>query len=269
MLVAKGPGPWNFCFAGGCALNIKWNSALRSLPLVAEMWVPPFPNDSGSAIGAAVLGRSWDDASPALSWHVRLGPQLGPAPMASAEWTAVPCGPQELARLLADTGEPVVVLEGRADLGPRSLGARSILAAATDPQMKDTLNRLKDREHFRPVAPVCLEAHASEVFDPGTPDPFMLYEHMVRDDWRSKVPAIVHLDGTARLQTVSESDNAFLAAVLEEYFRLTGIPVLCNTSANLKGCGFFPDVRSAMDWGGVGLVWSAGVLYRQVPRGSA
>ncbi|HEU5110711.1 MAG TPA: carbamoyltransferase N-terminal domain-containing protein [Micromonosporaceae bacterium] len=263
----KGDGPWNLCVAGGCALNIKWNSALRAHPTIREMWVPPFPDDSGSAVGTACLEHFRAGGLRAVRWDVRSGPPLvaGAAPEG---WSARPCRPEELAGVLHRAGEPVVVLNGRAELGPRALGARSILAPAVDPAMKDTLNRIKQREGFRPVAPICLTEYAPDVFDPGTPDPYMLFEHRVRPDWLDRVPAIVHLDGTARLQTVSAADDPDLAAVLRGYHDLTGIPVLCNTSANHNGRGFFPDVASAAAWGGVDRIWSEGVLYER-RRGDA
>jgi carbamoyltransferase len=153
---------------------------------------------------------------------------------------------------------------GRAELGPRALGARSIIAPATNPGMKDLLNDIKHRENYRPVAPICLEEHAPEIFDPGTPDPYMLFEHRVRPDWVQRVPAILHLDGTARLQTVSPADDPVLATILGEYYKRSGIPVLCNTSANYHGKGFFPDAVSAMNWGGVDHVWVNGVLHQRI-----
>jgi carbamoyltransferase len=259
----KGDEPWNLCFAGGCALNIKWNSALRSHPMIRAMWVPPFPDDSGSAIGTACAHLGSQGGLMAIDWGVRLGPSLRNTAEVPHGWTVTRCTPAELAGIIHRTGRPVVVLQGAAELGPRALGARSILAPAVDPRMKDRLNEVKHREHYRPVAPVCLVEHAPELFDPGTPDPYMLFEHRMRPEWASRIPAIVHLDGTARLQTVSESDDPCLTAILREYYRLSGIPVLCNTSANLRGSGFFPDVASAAEWGGLDRIWSDGMLYRR------
>ncbi|MEU6125293.1 carbamoyltransferase N-terminal domain-containing protein [Streptomyces sp. NPDC047123] len=263
VLAARGEGPWNLCFAGGCALNIKWNSALRAAPAFHDVWVPPFPNDSGSAIGAAVLGRAQHTGLTALDWNPRLGPALTPSPELPAGWSASPCTPQELAEILHETGEPVVVLHGRAELGPRALGGRSILAAPVSATMKDELNRVKDREPYRPVAPICLEEEAPKIFSPGTPDPHMLFDHDVRPDWVERIPAVIHLDGTARLQTVGRGDDDLLFTVLSAYHRLSGVPVLCNTSANLNGHGFFPDVASAARWGRVSRIWSDGTLHRR------
>ncbi|UJW29929.1 nodulation protein NodU [Saccharothrix sp. AJ9571] len=261
----KGDGPWNLCFAGGCALNIKWNSALRAHPAIKAMWVPPFPDDSGSAIGTAALhfGNAAGGLQ-AIEWDTRMGPDLLRTPHTPAGWTVEPCRPEELARLLHRSGKPAVLLRGRAELGPRALGGRSIIAPAVDPRMKAVLNDAKQREHYRPVAPICLTEHAPEIFDPGTPDPHMLFEHRVRPEWVDRIPAVLHLDGTARLQTVSNEDDPNLTAILREYHKWSGVPVLCNTSANYNGRSFFPDAASAMEWGQVDLVWSDGVLYRRV-----
>ena len=259
----KGDSPQNLCFAGGCALNIKWNSALRAHSAIREMWVPPFPDDSGSAIGTACAHVGSEDGLRAITWHARQGPRLLPTPTVPAGWSVSPCTIDELGRLLHTGGEPVVVLNGRAELGPRALGARSILGAAVDPAMKDRLNVAKRRENYRPVAPICLTEHAPQIFDPGTPDPYMLFEHVIRPAWTDRIPAVRHLDGTARLQTVSDADDPNLAAILRAYHRYSGVPVLCNTSANYNGHGFFPDAASAMEWGQVDHVWAEGTLYRR------
>lgn len=260
----RGDGPWNLCFVGGCALNIKWNSALRAQPEFREVWVPPFPNDSGSAVGAAAAQLARHSGFKSLRWHVRSGPALGPVGPLADGWVAAPCTAAQIAEELHATGAPVVFLNGRAELGPRALGGRSIIAAAVDPAMKDVLNEVKKRQSYRPVAPVCLVEHAPEIFEPGTPDPHMLFDHYVRQEWIDRIPAVLHLDGTARLQTVSADDDPVLAEVLREYHRLSGVPVLCNTSANHHGRGFFPDVASAIEWGGVDRIWSDGVLYRRL-----
>jgi carbamoyltransferase len=166
-----------------------------------------------------------------------------------------------LAELLAQVGEPVVVVDGPAELGPRALGNRSILAPCTDPRMRDRLNKMKGREHYRPVAPICLVEDAAIVFDPGTPDPYMLFDHRVRTEWAGRIPAVVHHDGTARLQTVGAGNGSRVGEVLREYRDRTGIPVLCNTSANHAGRGFFPDVGSAIEWGQCDYVWSSDTLH--------
>jgi carbamoyltransferase len=259
---SRGDSPRFLCISGGCALNIKWNSAIRSAGIFDDVWVPPFPNDSGSAIGAACCAMISKNGVGPLEWSVYRGPPLLNGGGAPSGWRAEPCDLADLAVKLA-AGEPVVFLSGRAELGPRALGSRSLLASATSHEMKDLLNDLKLRERFRPVAPICLEDRASEIFIPGSPDPYMLFDHQTRADWQSKIPAIVHLDGSARLQTVNRHDDLDIARLLVAYERLTGIPLLCNTSANYHGRGFFPDVASACEWGKISLVWSDGILYSQ------
>ncbi|UQR61292.1 nodulation protein NodU [Bradyrhizobium sp. C-145] len=253
------PGARNLCVAGGCGLNIKWNSALRATGLFDDVWVPPFPNDSGSAIGAACGAMAAQNGFGPLEWSVYSGPVLQDSEL-PPDWEAAPCSLRELAAILADN-KPVIFLSGRAELGPRALGGRSILAAPTSPAMKDHLNDIKRREHFRPVAPICLEDRAPEIFSPGTPDPYMLFDHQTRAEWRDKVPAVVHLDGSARLQTISCNSPHKIAALLVEFEQLTGIPLLCNTSANLHGRGFFPDAAAACQWGRVEHVWCEGQLW--------
>lgn len=249
----------NLCVTGGCALNIKWNSALRASGLFDAVWVPPFPNDSGSAIGAACSAMAADKGFVPLQWSVYSGPAVKPSDVPS-EWDAAPCSMRKLAIILAND-KPVIFFADRAEVGPRALGSRSILAAATTAQMKDHLNDIKLRERFRPVAPICLEDRAPGIFSPGTPDPYMLFDHQTRAEWRDKVPAVVHLDGTARLQTVPRTSQHKVAKLLVEYEKLTGIPLLCNTSANHHGRGFFPSVAAACRWGGVENVWCDGMLW--------
>lgn len=253
------PRPRNLCIAGGCGLNIKWNSALRATGLFDAVWVPPFPNDSGSAIGVACSAMAAYEGFVPLEWSVYSGPALQRHEVPS-EWDNAECSMPELATILA-SNKPVVFLAGRAELGPRALGGRSIVAAATSAGMKDHLNDIKLREHFRPVAPVCLEDRAPDIFDPGTPDPFMLFDHQTRAEWRDKVPAVVHLDGSARLQTIPRTSQHKIAELLVEYEKLTGIPLLCNTSANFHGRGFFPDVAAACQWGRVEHIWCDGLLW--------
>lgn len=260
-LIRRTPGlPANLVLTGGCALNIKWNSLLRKRSIVEELWIPPFPNDSGAALGTACCEMFRTGLGPALRWDVYSGPRasIGDFPTG---WRKQLCDEKGVAHVLFSTGEPVVVLSGRAELGPRALGNRSILAPATDIAMKARLNGIKNRADYRPVAPVCLAARASEVFQPGGSDPYMLFEHDIRPEWADRIPAVIHLDGTARLQTIDESADSSTYPILAAYEDLSGIPVLCNTSANFEGRGFFPDVASAARWGGAQYIWSAGYLY--------
>lgn len=176
-------------------------------------------------------------------------------------WSQSPCSLKELAFLLHVSNEPVVFLNDAAELGPRALGNRSIIAQATSEKMKDLLNRVKRREPFRPVAPLCLEEDAPGIFDPGCQDPYMLFDHKVREEWKAALPAICHIDGTARLQTVNRMNNSVVFDLLQEYKKMSGFPLLCNTSANFNGSGFFPDVYSATRWGQLNYVWSNNLLF--------
>jgi carbamoyltransferase len=250
----------NLCYAGGCALNIKWNSDIRNSGTFKEVYVPPFPNDSGSAIGMACCEMFHLNSVPALNWNVYSGPRLA-ANDSMDNWEQRPCSLKELAQVLYQTKEPLVFLNDRSELGPRALGNRSILADPGSPKMKHMLNVIKDREDYRPVSPICLESQARKFFVPGTPDPFMLFDHRVKKEWLDRIPAICHVDETARLQTVTHDQNSVMAELLTEFEALSGLPMLCNTSANLKGSGFFPDVESVMQWNRVNYVWSDFKLY--------
>lgn len=255
----------NICFAGGCALNIKWNSDIRESGLFKEVFVPPFPNDSGSAIGAACAHLWLNTQHRSVEWSVYSGPSLT-EDFPEGKWMRSACSVEQLAELLHTTGEPVVFLNDKAELGPRALGNRSILAPAVLPEMKDVLNYVKRRERYRPVSPICLEDAAASIFEPGCSDPFMLFDHFVKEEWVNRIPAICHLDGTARLQTTNENENPVIAQLLRSYHKLSGIPLLCNTSANHNGKGFFPSVAAATDWGQVNYVWSNGWLYELIDK---
>lgn len=246
---------------GGCALNIGWNSRLRDSERLGQVWAPPFPNDSGSALGTACAEMMRQQANWSIDWDVYSGPPLVSDPM-PAGWSKSVADPRTVAKLLHD-GAIVMILDGKAELGPRALGHRSIVAAATTEAVRDRLNEIKRREWYRPVAPICLEDRASEVFDPGGCDPYMLFQHRVRDAWRHKIPAVTHVDGTARLQTIRRDQDSMLFELLESYAAISGIPVLCNTSANLPGKGFFPSLAAGLSWGGVDYAWSEGYLYHR------
>ena len=250
----------NLCLAGGCALNIKWNSVIRDTGFFKELYVPPFPNDSGSAIGMACGLMMKHSQKLHLEWSVYSGPTViknDPYP----GWQERKCSVEDLAQLLYETNQPVVFLNGRTELGPRALGNRSIIATASYAQMKGLLNEIKQREEYRPVSPICLENRAEEIFEPGIYDPYMLFDHVVQAEWRDKIPAVCHLDNSARLQTISERQNKIFSKLLTAYNELSSVPLLCNTSANLNGCGFFPDVYSATKWNRTNYVWCEGSLY--------
>jgi carbamoyltransferase len=150
------------------------------------------------------------------------------------------------AAVVADNGV-VAWFQGRSEWGPRALGHRSLLASPADPGNLERLNDIKGREQFRPVAPVVLAERAHEVFDGPLPSPYMMFAHRVRDAWRSRIPAAVHVDGTARAQTVDRADEPLFAAVLDGLERRTGVPVAVNTSLNTAGRPMVDDPRDALE----------------------
>ncbi len=253
----------NLCMSGGCALNIKWNSAIREQNIFEEIFVPPFTNDSGSAIGCACAERIRLTQLYPINWNVYCGFPLNNDFEVNG-WKIESCTIKQLAQILYSTQEPVVVLQGRAEAGPRALGGRSILCDARSEQSKTLLNKIKRREWYRPVAPICIEEKSTEYFIPGGSDKYMLFEHQANEYAHETIPAIIHLDGSARLQTVSKEDSETIYQILTEYEKLSGISVLCNTSANNLGSGFFPDVKSAQEWGRCKYIWSEGVLYTKI-----
>lgn len=251
----------NLCFAGGSMLNIKWNTKIKDAFPDYKIFAPPFINDTGAAIGQICAYRLQNRLK-VLNWNTYLGPVVQENYILNG-WKRYECELSKLASIISETREPVVVINNRSELGPRALGNRSIIADARGEKIKAVLNDIKQREYYRPVAPVCLEEDAPLYFIPGDKDEYMLFEHDGTEFAKQIVPSIFHIDGSARVQTVSMSQNETLYRLLCEYKKLTGISVLCNTSANFKGKGFFPDVASAQKWGGCKYVWSNNILYEK------
>jgi len=252
----------NLCYAGGCALNIKWNSAIKKSGIFKNIYIPPFPNDSGSAIGVACCVLHKHTNFKYMDWDVYSGLKIVKNGEAKG-WVKTNCSLTELAKVIHESGEPVVFLNGNSEIGPRALGNRSIIASAAKYQMKSILNEIKKRENYRPISPICMKDKAMKIFNPGTKDPFMLFDHQVRAEWIKKIPAVVHSDKTARLQTINRKENKYIYKLLYEYEKLSGIPLLCNTSANYHGRGFFSDLKSAMLWNKVNYIWNDNVLFEK------
>jgi carbamoyltransferase len=158
--------------------------------------------------------------------------------------------PADLAGAIAErlAGDQVIAwFQGRSEFGPRALGHRSLLADPRPAGNLDRLNDIKGRESFRPVAPIVLADRAAEVFDGRLPSPHMLFTHRVRDAWRARIPAVVHVDGSARVQTVDERAEPLLASLLRAFEKRTGVPVLVNTSFNTGGRAMVDDPRDALE----------------------
>ncbi len=234
-------GERRLAFAGGVALNCVANSRLWREGPFDEVWVQPAAGDAGTALGAALyvarelgeaiepmstaaLGREWSDAELEAELERAAISYERPGDLA-----------QTTAEVLARNGV-VAWFDGRSEFGPRALGHRSLLADPRDEANLERLNDVKGREQFRPVAPMALAERAREIFADGPlPSPYMLFTHRVAVAWRERIPAVVHVDGSARVQTVDAATEPRAAALLRAFERLTGVPVLVNTSLNTAG----------------------------------
>jgi carbamoyltransferase len=153
---------------------------------------------------------------------------------------------EEVAAILAGNGV-VAWFQGRSEFGPRALGHRSLLANPADAANLHRLNDIKGREQFRPVAPMVLLERAADIFEGPIPSPYMLFTHRVRERWRARIPAVVHVDGTARIQTVDPREEPLVARMLRAFERHTGLPVVVNTSLNTAGRPMVDDPRDALE----------------------
>jgi hydroxymethyl cephem carbamoyltransferase len=221
--------------SGGCGLNCEWNRRWRDLGHFSSVFVPPCTNDSGSAIGTAADAALALTGDGTIDWDVYAGldfeVDVAPPP---DSWRKEPLDHDRTARRIL-AGDITAWVQGRWEIGPRALGNRSLLAAPFDPAIRDRLNRIKEREAYRPIAPCCRVEDMPELFDETFEDPHMLY---FRNVTRPVIPAVTHVDGTARVQTVSRGDNAPLHRLLCSVADRTGFGILCNTSLNWPGLGF-------------------------------
>ncbi|MEV5433640.1 carbamoyltransferase C-terminal domain-containing protein [Streptomyces sp. NPDC052701] len=238
--------------AGGVALNCVANSRVAREGPFGRVWVQPAAGDAGTALGGALLlsagggdepepmtgadlGRDWSDAELGAWLKTAAVPFERPPDIAAT-----------VARALADNGI-VAWFQGRSEYGPRALGHRSLLAHPGHAGNLERLNDVKGREQFRPVAPMVLADRAAEIFDGPLPSPYMLFVHDVAPAWRERIPAVVHVDGTARIQTVDPGREPLVARMLSEFERLTGLPVVVNTSLNTAGRPMVDDPRDALE----------------------
>jgi carbamoyltransferase len=235
--------PGDVCLAGGVALNCAMNGAVERLPCVRRVYVPPAPQDAGTALGAALIAaRELGDAI------VRgdADPYLGPAPedgtvreqLERLGLSFEDCGDavveHAVERIAA--GEIVGWFQGAMEVGPRALGNRSILADPRTPGIRRRINAtIKSRESFLPVAPAVLFDHQAGSFASAEPSPYMSRAVPAREELAAALPEVVHRDGTARLQSVRASDNPRFHALLQAWRKASGVPVLINTSLNLRG----------------------------------
>jgi carbamoyltransferase len=248
-------GEENLCLAGGVALNCVLNAYLRDHGPFKNIWIQPAAGDAGTALGAAM----WVDATERnanrrsfVMDDVYWGPEFSDDAIEKfLTWAKVPYKKlksieKEAARILADD-KIIGWYQGRMEFGPRALGSRSILASPIHPEMQARLNEVKDREDFRPVAPVVMEEHAREWFSDAQYSPFMLFVYPVKEDKADQIPAVRHVDGTARIQTISEKQHPRYYNLLKEFKEITGVPVLVNTSFNTLGKPIVCTPRDAVE----------------------
>ncbi|MBQ0896823.1 carbamoyltransferase [Micromonospora sp. U56] len=245
-------GASTLAMAGGVALNCVANARLAAEGPYRDVWVQPAAGDSGTALGAALhvagtlgdratpmsgadLGRGWSDEELEAELRRAALPYLRPDSIAA-----------EAARVLADNGI-VAWYQGRSEYGPRALGHRSLLAHPGDPATTARMNDVKGREQFRPIAPMVRAERFADIFDGVFPSRYMLFVHRVKPEWSDRIPAVTHVDGTARVQTVHTDTEPLVAELLAEFDRLTGLPVVVNTSLNTAGRPMVDTPREAME----------------------
>ncbi|MDI6104903.1 carbamoyltransferase C-terminal domain-containing protein [Actinoplanes sp. NEAU-A12] len=234
--------------AGGTALNCVANARIAAEGPFERVWVQPAAGDAGTALGAALavagrsipfgtaaLGRGWSDDALEAELRRAAVPYTRPASIAA-----------EAAAVLARNGI-VAWYQGRSEYGPRALGHRSLLAHPGDRDTQTRMNDVKGREQFRPIAPMVRAERFHDIFEGVYPSPYMLFVHKVKPDWRDRIPAVTHVDGTARVQTVHTDTEPVVAAMLAEFEQLTGLPVVVNTSLNTAGRPMVDTPREALE----------------------
>ncbi|WP_339541124.1 carbamoyltransferase C-terminal domain-containing protein [Pseudomonas sp. RA_5y_Pfl1_P24] len=219
---------------GGCGLNCDWNSKWKETQLFSDVFIPPCTNDSGSAIGTAIDALLHTKGLAKITWSPYAGELSQTDTDNTGTFISEPYDMRHVAQLLHE-GCILGWVQGRYEMGPRALGNRSILAAPWPRKNLDRLNKIKKREGFRPIAPICLEECMDEYFYPSNPSPFMLEFRKVIS---AKIPAVTHVDNSARPQSVNKSQNLRMHQLLTAYRDVSGVGVLCNTSLNFNGRGF-------------------------------
>jgi carbamoyltransferase len=238
--------------AGGVALNVVANSYIALRGPFEHVWVQPAAGDSGTALGAALyvarelgepvqpmttaaLGRAWSEDEIRSVLDLAQVPYTRPPDIAAA-----------VADVIARDGI-VAWFQGRSEYGPRALGQRSLFANPRHAATLARVNDVKGREQFRPVAPMTLLEAAPQMFDGPFPSPYMLFVHSVKAGWKERLEAVVHVDGTARVQTVDRTEQPLVAHLLDEVGRRTGVPVVVNTSLNTAGRPMVDSPRDALE----------------------
>ncbi|CNB81503.1 putative transferase [Yersinia frederiksenii] len=220
--------------SGGCGLNCDWNRKWLNCGLFDDVFIPPCTNDSGSAIGTAIDAQLYFTGHAKIDWSVYCGQKFNDDIIDIVDLEYENLDYDNIAAALAE-GNIIGWVGGNAEIGPRALGNRSILAAPFNKSTLARLNTIKNRESFRPIAPICIQSDAIDIFGIKKTSPHMLFFTYVLD---KKLQAITHIDGSARPQTVNENQNNHIYQLLLSFKKLTGYGVLCNTSLNFNGKGF-------------------------------
>lgn len=248
-------GAENLAMAGGVALNCVMNARVRDRGPFRRVWVQPASGDAGTSLGAALWIDARQRGAAPRRWtmdHAFLGPAWEEGEIedflqqAKLRYRRTADLPAEVADLLLQN-KVIGWFQGRMEFGPRALGARSILASPLDASMQQRLNQIKDREDFRPVAPVVLEEEAANWFVNGGVSPYMTFVYDVREDKADRIPAVRHVDGTARIQTINRAQNAPYYDLLRAFAQRSGVPVLINTSFNTRGEPVVCSPRDAVE----------------------
>jgi carbamoyltransferase len=248
-------GAENLCIAGGVALNCVMNACIRDRGPFKRIWVQPAAGDAGTALGAALwvdTCERGETGRPYRMDHAYLGPAYGDAEIEEfLRWCQLPY--RRLDNVVEETAEilardkVVGWYQGRLEFGPRALGARSILASPLHAEMQARLNEIKDREDFRPVAPVVIEEEAASWFSGAEESPFMLFVYDVLPERADHIPAVRHVDGSARIQTIRRDQHPLYYDLLRAFECRTGVPILVNTSFNTRGEPIVCTPRDAVE----------------------
>lgn len=230
-------------YAGGVALNVKLNQRIIAIPGVKELFVQPAAGDAGTAIGAASYASQMAGVPVEAMQHAYLGPSYTTEQCIEAcenysqivSWQKIDNVTAHTAQLLND-GNPVAWFQGRMEFGPRALGNRSILGSPSHPGVADRINaQIKYRERWRPFCPSMLDTVAPEILQTEHPSPYMTFTFDVAESWKSRIPEVVHEDGTARAQIVTQDTNPRYYQLISELEKLNGNGVVLNTSLNRRG----------------------------------
>lgn len=245
----------NLCMAGGVALNCVMNARIKDKCGFKNVWVQPAAGDSGTALGAAIWvdqQQRKNEGKCFVMDHAYWGPEYSDDEIeAFLKWTKARYRKlenvaEETAAILAED-KIIGWFQGGMEFGPRALGSRSILASPIHADMQARLNEVKDREDFRPVAPVVLEEDANDWFEGAHYSPFMLFVYNVRPEKEDKIPAVRHVDGTARIQTINQQQHSCYYNLIKAFKQKTGVPVLVNTSFNTLGKPIVCTPRDAVE----------------------